>query len=116
MRKEARRRASRRGVIAGLLAGTAVRPDVEAEDRAATLRIAARRAWVRTLLDDYFAAMKICDAAWMKLVEPFQDWPEDEELPEVGPPPEQAEVDRLYAQLSDVRDRDRWPRHLHWSL
>jgi hypothetical protein len=111
MRKEARRR-----VIAGLLAGTAVRPDIETEDMAATARLAARHAWWRRLIDDYFAAVQVCDAAWMKLVEPFADWPEDEEIPEVGPPPEQAEVDRLYALLSDVRDRDRWPRHLHWSL
>lgn len=112
-----RKRRTRRGrVIAGLLEGTAVRPDFDAEDMANTERLAARNAWWRRLIDDYFAAMKVCDAAWMKLVEPYGDWPEDEDIPEIGAPPEQAEVDRLYALLSDVRDHGRWPRHLHWSL
>jgi len=102
--------------VARLLAGTAVRRDRDAEDLARDEMVAARAIWWRRLIDDYVAATKVCDAAWMKLVEPFHDWPEDEDIPEVGPPPEQAEVDRLYALLSDVRDRDRWPRHLHWTL
>ena len=116
MWKEGRRRASRRRMVARLLAGTAVRADPEAEAFRRDEMVAARIAWGRRLIDDYFEAVRRCDAAWMKLVEPWDDRDEDEDIPELDPPPEQAEVDRLYALLSDMRDRDRWPRHLHWSL
>lgn len=57
--------------------------------------------------------MEAADAAWMKLVEPYADW-DDEDVPELDPPPEQAEVDRLRELLDDVRC-DLWPRHLYWE-
>lgn len=116
MGNERRRQSSRRRMVAGLLAGTAVREDLDAEALRREERVAARIAWTRRLIDDYFAAMQRCDAAWMKLVEPYADWDPDDDIPDLDPPPEQAEVDRLYALLSDMRDRDRWPRHLHWSV
>jgi hypothetical protein len=34
---------------------------------------------------------------------------------EIAPPPEQAEVDALWAQLNDVIQKDRWPRHLYFG-
>ena len=113
---EKRKRARRRRVVARLLAGTAVRRDRDAEDLAREEMVAARLAWVRQIMADYRAATKRCDAAWMKLVEPYDDWPEDEEIPEVGPPPEQAEVDRLYALIADVNERGIWPRHLYRTV
>ncbi|HYI64612.1 MAG TPA: hypothetical protein VEW71_06980 [Allosphingosinicella sp.] len=108
-------RAWRRKVIARLKAGTAVRIDPEAEERAELERVAARVAWTRRTVDQWHDAQKAADAAWMKLVEPYADLDDDEDIPELDPPPEQAVVDRLLAQLDDVRHHDRWPRHLHWT-
>ena len=103
-------------MVARLLAGTAVRRDRDAEDLAREEMVAARVAWVRQIMADYRAAMKRVDAAWMKALEPYDDWPEDEPLPELGDPPEQAEVDRLHALIADVNERGIWPRHLHWTV
>jgi hypothetical protein len=105
-----------RRTVRRLLAGTAVQRDPDAEALASEELAAARLAWVRRIMADYRAAMEACDAAWMKLVEPFDDWPEDEEIPDVGPPPEQAEVDRLYALIADVNERGIWPRHLYRTV
>ena len=116
MRERMSGRACRRTMVARLLAGTAVRRDREAEDLAREEMVAARVAWVREVMADYRAAMKRLDAAWMKALEPYDDWPEDEELPELDDPPEQAEVDRLYALIADVNERGIWPRHLYWTV
>lgn len=109
-------RAKRQRVIAALKAGTAVKVDPAAAEREELERVAARLAWARRTADQWHDAQKIADAAWMALVAPYDDLDEDEELPDLDPPPEQALVDRLLEQLNDVRDHDRWPRHLHWSL
>jgi len=105
----------RRRTIAGLLAGTAAKRDPAAEEAAELERTAARIAWARRTLDEWSDAMAAADAAWMKLVEPYADW-DDEDMPDIGPPPEQALVDRLWQQLDDVRRRDLWPRHLYWRV
>lgn len=116
MREKRLRHAYRCGVIAGLLRGAERgRCTSEAELLATARRWAARQAWWRQLFDDYRAAARRCDAAWMKALEPYDDWPE-EAVPELDPPPEQAEVDRLHALIADVRDHGRWPRHLHWTV
>jgi hypothetical protein len=102
--------------IAQLRAGLAVKVDDAAEEEASIRRTAARIAWLRRTLDLWSDAMTAADSAWMKLVEPYADRDEDEEIPDLPPPPEQAEVDRLWQLLEDVRRRDRWPLHLHWTV
>ena len=40
---------------------------------------------------------------------------DDDDEPEAIPPPEQADVDAIHAELEEVRDHDRWPKQLHWG-
>ncbi|MEA3031670.1 MAG: hypothetical protein QOG13_2995 [Sphingomonadales bacterium] len=103
-------------IVARLLAGTAAAADPAAAERDELMRTAARIAWLRRICDQWRDAIKAADAAWMKLVEPYADRDEDEEIPDLPPPPERAEVDRLWQLLEDVRRHDRWPLHLHWTL
>lgn len=116
MQKRLQGRTRRLRMVARLLAGTAVRRDRDLEDLRREEMVAARVAWVREVMADYRAAMKRVDDAWMKALEPYDDWPEDEPLPELGDPPEQAEVNRLYALIADVNERGIWPRHLYWTV
>lgn len=107
---------ARQRMIARLLAGTAAQADAKAEAAVALARVEARVAWVDRTCADWRVATAAADAAWMALVAPYDDLGEDEDMPELDPPPEQAAVDRLWKQLDDVRRLDRWPRHLHWSV
>ena len=50
---------------------------------------------------------------WLDLVRDIPDELIDEV--EVPPPPEQAEVDALWAQLNDVIQEDKWPKELYWG-
>lgn len=78
------------------------------------LRKEARCAWARRIVAAYAAAQARADAAWLRLI---ADHPEedDEALFDLCPP-EQHEADALHAQIAAVRDHDRWPRKLHWSV
>ena len=40
----------------------------------------------------------------------------EQELRQLPDPPEQAEADALWAEIEAVREHDRWPRHLYWSV
>ena len=105
----------RRATVAALLAGTAVPADEGAEERSAELRVAARLVWTRRTLDALWDAQEALDAAWHRQLEPYDDW-DEEDIPELPDPPEQALVDRLWREIDDVCKHDRGPRHLHWSL
>lgn len=105
----------RQAMVAALLAGTAVPVEGGAEERAAELRAARRMVWARRTLDAWWDAQKALEAAWNRQLEPYDDW-DEEDIPELPDPPEQAVVDRLWQEMDDVCRRDRWPRHLHWSL
>ena len=110
------RAARRRETIAALLAGTAApTAPAAAEEQARLRRVAARQAWARETLAAWRAAHKALDAAWDRQLAPYRDW-DDEELPDLPDPPEQALVDTLWQALDDACELDRWPRHLHWSL
>ena len=82
-------------------------------DEPADPRKAARYFWLQSTADAWGDATRRCDDAWCALV---RDIPEEliDEV-EVEPPPEQAEVDALWAQLNDVIQKDRWPRHLYFG-
>jgi hypothetical protein len=85
---------------------------LEADEPADPLK-AARWRWVRCTARAWADAQRRCEAAWDELM---KDIPEEEidevELPE---PPEEAEVNALWAQLDDVIQADRWPRELYWG-
>ena len=74
---------------------------------------AARYRWLRRTAAAWRDAMERSDAAWTELIRGIPDDQIDEA--EVPPPPEQAEVDRLWAQLSDVIQKDMWPRALYFG-
>lgn len=109
------KRARARRLIARLRTGTAVKVDLAAEEAAELKRVAARLAWARRTADEWHEAQQAAHDAWMRLIAPYDDW-DEEDLPDLPPPPEQAVVDALWRQLEDVRRRDLWPRHLHWTV
>lgn len=74
-------------------------------------RVKARCAYALDLVARCFEAERRCTEAWGELV---KDIPEEEiDDVEIPPPPEQAEVDALWAELDALTERDVWPRHLH---
>jgi hypothetical protein len=107
--------AGRRRVIAGLLAGTVVVEDEDAEEARMRERGLARAAWAMERVDALKRAQRAMIAAWMELIAPYEDV-DDEDLPEIDPPPEEAVVDAILAEINAAVDHDRWPAHLHWSL
>lgn len=110
---EPERRARQTRIVAALLNGTAA-GDAEGESRRAEARTWARMAWARQRCAALRRAQRKADAAWMTLVARYDD-AEEAEMPELEPPPEQAEVDAIWAELQAVIVQDRWPAHLHWS-
>jgi|SRR4051794_739922 hypothetical protein len=112
-----------------------------AEDEPADPRKAERWRWLHDTADAWSDATRRNDAAWMRNVsakppspsmgeggadleapgglnDPWNvrgGWGEGDEDEEIDPPPEQAEVQALWAQLNDVIQKDRWPAHLYWS-
>jgi hypothetical protein len=96
--------------IAALLNGMA-----GGDDAAKMARVEARQAWARERCAALRRAQGKADAAWMRLVAPYDDC-DEADLPELEEPPEQAEVDAIRAEIDAVIEHGRWPRHLHWSL
>lgn len=86
------------------------------ERERAEARIEARVAWVRETLDAWRAAHRRVAEAWNRIFDALPDDLSDEEVEAIPPPPEQAELDALHAQIEAVRDHDKWPRELYWSL
>jgi len=108
-------REKRQRVIAALRDATAAPAWSAAEDARARRRQLARMAWSLARIDELKRAQKAADAAWMKLVAAYDDW-DEEEIPELDPPPEQAAVDAIFEEIHAVAEEDRWPAHLHWSV
>jgi hypothetical protein len=107
---------TRKQTIQSLLTAAAPPPD---DDEAAAVRTAARILWFRKTAEAMLAAQRRADQAWDRIFQELGDAADDlseEELEAIPPPPEQAEVDRLYELIAAVRDHDRWPRELHWTL
>jgi hypothetical protein len=107
-------RAWRRDMVARLLAGTAAAADGAAQDRRARARQLARTAWGLNRHDDMKRAQKALTAAWMKLLEPYDDW-DEEELPDIPDPPEEAAFQLIWDEVTQAAEHGRWPRHLHWK-
>lgn len=96
---EPNRTTLRKQIVAALLNGMAT-----GNDAAKMMQVAARG-----------RAQRKADAAWLRLVAPYDDW-DEADLPELEPPAEQAEVEAIRAEIDGVIAHDRWPRHLHWSV
>jgi hypothetical protein len=105
---------SRRETVARLLAGTAVPTESAAEDRIARERQLARLAWSLNRLDDMRRAQEALNAAWMKLLEPYDDC-DEEDLPDIPDPPEEAVFQAIWEEVTQAAWHDRWPAHLHWG-
>ena len=82
-------------------------------DEPADPRKAARHCWLHETAAAWRDAIRRCNDAWGELV---RDIPEEliDEV-EIAPPPEEAEVNALWAELNDVIQKDRWPREFYFS-
>jgi hypothetical protein len=100
--------------IAALLNGTAASGDA-GEAARAEARIEIRHAWARERIAALRRAHRKADAAWFRLIAPYDDW-DEADMPDLALPPEQAGVDAIRAELDAVIEHDRWPAHLHWIL
>jgi hypothetical protein len=87
-----------------------------AEQEQAAARIAARRAWAKQAVADFMAAQERVQEAWERIFDALPDDIDDDLVDQLPDPPEQAEADALWAEIEAVREHDRWPRHLHWTL
>jgi hypothetical protein len=99
--------------IRALLGGAEQAAD---EEKRAEARRAARLAWVHEAMAALRAAQKKVDDAWTRIFDALPEDLDDEEVEQIPEPPEQTELDALWAEIEAVRDHDRWPRHLYWSL
>ena len=87
------------------------------EAAAAQARSEARQAWTVRTIAALKSAQKRADEAWMRHLDRLEaDGVDEEEWDALPPPPEQAAVDAIWAELNAVRERDLWPRELYWSL
>lgn len=107
--------AGRRRIVAALLAGEAAPADDEAEAARSRERRLARIGWSLERIDALRRAQKAMDAAWMAMLAPYDDV-DEEDLPDFDPPPEEAAVEAILAEINAAIHEDRWPAFLHWGL
>lgn len=86
------------------------------EAERAEARREARVAWVKEIVAALRAAQERVDEAWDRIFAALPEDLDDEEVEAIPEPPEQAELDAILAEIAAVRDHDRWPRELYWSL
>ena len=78
---------------------------------------AARYHWLHRTTQAWQDANSRVTEAWDRALAPLPEDISDEELEalELPDPPEQAEVDALWAQLNDVIQHDKWPKELYFG-
>jgi hypothetical protein len=91
--------------------------DLLSADEPADPRKAARWHWLHDTAEAWHDAHDRLNAAWDRTFAALPDDIGDEELEALNlpDPPEEAEVNALWAQLNDVIQKDLWPRHLYWG-
>jgi hypothetical protein len=93
-----------------------IRSLLSAAGRSAERR-AARALWAEQTAVAWREAQRKINDAWERVFAALPDDLSDEEIDalEIPDPPEQAELDALQAQIDDVIERDKWPRHLYFG-
>ena len=81
--------------------------------RQAEARMRRRLAWLRGLFDSLNEAHDAAAEAYGRIADANPELGEDE-LDLLPEPEEMKRVEELEALIADVRDHDRWPRHLHF--
>ena len=66
-------------------------------------------------MDALIAAQRKVDDAWSRIFDALPEDMDDDELDQIPPPPEQAELDAILAEIEAVRDQDKWPRGLYFK-
>jgi hypothetical protein len=89
--------------------------DASAEIERMAARRVARIAWAEQAVSDFVAAQRRVAEAWSRIFDQLGEELDEDELEALPDPPEQAVADALWAEIVAVRDRDQWPRHLHWG-
>ena len=86
-----------------------------AADEPADLHKNVRWLWLRVTAADWMDAQRRCTAAWDRMFAVLPDDLGDDALDalDLPEPREQAEEDALWAQLNDVIQKDKWPKHLY---
>lgn len=105
----------RRDAAAALMALGCPPEEAEAEAALKQARTQLRIAWAMERLRAVREAEARVGEAYGRMMDerPDVNW-EDPDAPELPEPPEQALCDALYEEVAAARDRDRWPRHLHF--
>lgn len=78
---------------------------------------AARWRWLHATAEKWNDANRRVNHAWERALARLPDDISDAELEamDLPDPPEQAEVDALWAQLNDIVQRDQWPREMYFK-
>ena len=73
--------------------------------------------WLQVTAAAWQDAMRRNHAAWDRMLAKLPDDISDEELEalDLPDPPEEAEVNALWAQLNDVIQKDLWPKELYFG-
>ena len=88
-----------------------------AADEPADPRKNVRWLWLQVTAAEWQDAQRRCMAAWDRMMAQIPDDLSDEEVEALNlpDPPEQAEEDRLWAQLNEVVQKDLWPKELYFG-
>ena len=85
----------------------------------AEARTRARLEWLRGRFVRMTELWISLGAYWAAFEEAHPDIdlvePDDRDLPLLGDPPEQAELEAVEAEIAAARDHDSWPRHLYFG-
>jgi len=105
----------RRGLVEELLELGLEPAEAEAEAGKKVERSKLRIEWARERFNEFFDLQDKAGEAYMRQIEahPDGDW-DDEDVPELPEPPEEAAAQAIYAEVKAALDEDRWPRHLHF--
>ena len=98
--------------LAALLAGAREAAEEEARIEA---RQAARAARARQTMAVLKIAQVEAEAAWRRLIDRLPEDMDEEEWDAVPPPPEQAVLDFLLAEIRAICEHDKWPREMYFK-
>jgi hypothetical protein len=73
--------------------------------------------WVRATAAEWMDAQRRCTAAWGRIIAELPNALSDAELDalDLPDPPEEAEVNALWAELNAVIQKDLWPKEFYFG-